>query len=531
MAYLPSAQSSPYAGMQFVSTAPDLGGLANVVGGLANTFQESRRADADRALEMYRIQTESNQQTANNMLGYLQELRKNRYQESQQAMEMLKLSSEMKEINYRLEQTRKMDDAKWQARDARAQLFPLLSQIESRTQENDLWGASQLIKQGFSIPGVTDDETSLKFLTEYNARLNSFKIDDKPAIQVLNALKSEAIANHGSGSWDKLRDALKRVSAGSNLDEVSKQLAADMGARPGQFAKIKSFLEKGSNVTEPEEAARLKEQELALRSAYMNTIMQNMGNPDFDADAAADQFYEARERVRQIDKYGKYSPFQSSEHPTMDYMSFKNLVQPVQRTLAQNKQMLQDIADNASTRAAFLGAKPLDAETAKRLQKKNPQAYVAFQQLMAQRKPATADVIDGKKLKEFGQPSEMRDRFTGEMGLLSKLEADLSATTSSILGIMAKIENDPKSTQEEDLALLNRYAEQLDSLLTPYYGPGSVSMDIMNPYASKQMQRYIQNNKRQRQRLDRMMGGGAGNMVTIPSTPAAGGSIPFPTAE
>ena len=54
-------------------------------------------------MEMYRIQSDSNRQIADNMLNYMKEIRANRLQESQQAMDMLRLSTEMKELNYRME--------------------------------------------------------------------------------------------------------------------------------------------------------------------------------------------------------------------------------------------------------------------------------------------------------------------------------------------------------------------------------------------------------------------------------------------
>jgi hypothetical protein len=509
--------------MQYVNTSPDLTGLAQVIGNLGTTFQQSRQADSDRALEMYRIQQQANQQTASNMLNYLQELRQNRLQESQQAMQMLRLSTEMKETNYQMEQARKLDDAKWQAREARSQLFPLLSQVEGRTQDNDLWGASQLIKQAFSIPGVTDDEVSIKMLTEYNTRLNQFQIDGRPALQVLNGLKSEAMANLGSGSWDKLRDAMKRVSAGSNLDDVSKQFVAEMGAPAGQFAKVKSFLEKGSRITTPEDSARLKQMEEQLENAFFARMSESMNDPMFDADEAMEQMLESKERMRQMTMYGKYSPFTSSDHPTTDYQTINNLIKPVQRNLADTRNIIQTIRENAATRAAFLGGKRIDDQDAIRsLQKKNPQAFIAFQKLLGQRNPKLMDAIDGKKLSELEKPSQLRSLFVNEEGIVRKLEADLGAVSANLLGIMSKIETDPKATRMQDLQMLQMYAEQLDGLLEPFYGAGSVGFDLMNPYASKQILRYARENERKQQRFSRTVGSYM-PAALIPSTPAAGG--------
>lgn len=527
MAYLPSAQSSPWAGMQYVNTEPDIGGFAKVLGGLAQTFEQTRQADADRSLEMYRIQTAANQQTASNMLNYLQEIRQNRLQESQQAMEMLRLSSEMKEANYRMEQARKLDDAKWQARDARSQLLPLLSDVDGRIQDNDLWGASQMMKQAFRIPGVTDDETSMKLLMEQNNLLNKYRIDDKPALQVLNALKSEATASFGSGSWDKLRDAMKRVSAGSNLDEVSRQLTSDMGAPAGQAAKIKSFLQKGVRTQNPEDVARLKQIENSMQESFLQNAIAKMGDPSFDMDSAMDDMLEMKERTRQLMMYGDYSIFRSSDHPTMDYDAVNNLIQPVKQNMSDLTNLFDTIRQNATTRAAFLQGRSLeeisDKDTIDKLKKKNPQAYDTFIKLLQQRNPKLADSAAGNLSKK---PSELRKFFSSspdyyfhdEEGVVKKLDNDLSIASSNLLGFMSKMDSNPKSVNQNDIQQLAEYASQLDSLLEPFYGPGSVSMDLLNKYTSRKLARQIRQNMANMNRFNAM--GGVGGMSTIPSTSA-----------
>lgn len=527
MAYLPSAQSSPWAGTQWVNTEPDLNAVANIVGNLGQQFAQVRQQDADRALEMYQIQTASNQQTANNMLNYLGQIRQNRMEESRQAMEMLRLSSEMKEMNYQMEQARKLDDMKWQARDARAQLFPLLSEIESRTQNYDLLSANDLMRQAFRIPGVTDDETSIRLLNEYNSRLNSFKIGDKPAIQVLNSLKSEAMSNFGSASWDKLRSAMRDVSGGSNPREVAQRFVAEMGAPAGQAAKIESFLQKGTNIASPEDAARMKQFEMGLQEAYLRTVAERMGDPTFDADEAMSQMLEMKERGRQLMMYGDYSYFRSSEHPTMDYDAINNLVKPVQNRVNSLKGLFDTIRENATTRAAFLQGRSLtDTEITDNLIKKNPQAYQAYVQMLRQRNP---NISDKDVLKGVDNPQQLKRWFTSEEGLVRKLDNDLSQTTSQLLGVMSKIDSNPQSVTQGDLQNLYDLTYTLDSMLSPYYGAGAISADLFNKYGVKNIIRQIRKNSQAEQAGQSFLGGGgmSGMGTTIPSTPAPETAIPF----
>lgn len=495
MAYKPY---NPYDGQTFVPTTPDYQELANTIGGLAQNFQKMDMANRQADIDMYRTQAAAAQESANNMLSYMQEIRLNRLQESKQAMDMLRMTTELKEVNYKMEQARKLDDAKWQAREARSQILAGLADVNNRLNSSDITNANDLLTDLYKIPGASDDEVSMKLLAETSAHINQYKIGDQPAVQVLSALRNQVTAEQGSTAWAALKENLS-MFPGTDIKELSRKLALQTGDG-SNAATYEAYLRRGSGLMTPEKAQKVNQFTEELQAKMLNDIAAvDTEDPlrDDKVKAIKDKYEHLLEFGRQTMIDGKYSIFNSSTGPTEGPTSIVAKTQSVKGMINEALNNLQQVKTNAKTRAAWLRNKPLDRETYEVLAKSDPQSLIAFNKLMQQRSPLMADTGIGPA------PEDLNYYWTGEEGQLKKLNAEIDFHTQNMIGALSQMEADPNNVTEELFKFYNDERIALNSKIAKFYGGEGtepIGWNFLNPVASKSIASAIQRNRVMKER-------------------------------
>ena len=517
---------NPWMNMQFVDTTPRYDDAARMIAGVASSFSANQIANRQLDIEQQRQASQDRRDANAEMYNYLNAIRQDRLQETKQAMEMLQLNSQLKMVNYQLEQAKKMDDRKWQALDARQQVFGMLPSYEEAVQRGDLLGAGRVLSAASVIPGASDDEATVRVIGEYRNNLSKFTIDGKPALTVLSGIESTLKADYGSAGWDSYREAVQRVSPGTSLDALAADLAGRLTSEnPSKAAKalqIKEYLSAGQRVQTPEDAQEFKALQSQLRA---NFFAQKMALPPGQDDTELREQYDSTmEMAKQIYTHGNYSMFRSSDSLLTGPETISGLVSNVQNTVQGALTDLERIRSNASLRQAYLNNQGLTPETRAKL-KDDPEALAAFDRMLANRDPKQADELMGTPwaLQKITQGLNMVDDAA-----MNDFNSRLAYQSATLKGLLSKIAAEPSKVSGADMAAIANTTSSLNSLLTPFYGAPPLDANYFNRPTYNYLRRQAAKNDAMRSGFGSPMGAQSQGPVVVPLTSTTpSGSNPY----
>lgn len=518
----------PFDGVQYHNTSPDFGAAASA---LAPLIAMSAQNDANnRQMELQNAQrmSEDARLSAASTLSYMQEVRASRLQEAQLAMQAMKLGSEMREIDYRMDQARKLDDAKWRARDARSTFFSVSPDIERRLQKRDLLGADNLIKQAYQIPGITDDEVSLKLLSEYSSTLGRFTIDGRPAIEVFDKIK-RSIESGGTGVAD-LKKALES-SSGSDLSEV----ASSISGLSSKFTKyeLEAFLGQGNHLMTPEKQDQLDQTLAGLRAQWMTELSALDGDDQEGRERLSRKYNSNKEAITQVFLRGSYDPLYSSEGPTTGAS-----IDSVHTKLTkQLNDQIDLINSTMRDRAMLTGGHGIDlnSEAGREayqeiMEKGSPEQKKALESLMSpvrfdRSKPYVVDQ-NNAEMQKLVRESGVLDAFDNvtfnpwnrETRRARQMQAALDAQATNLKLQIARLAHSPREARRADVESLLQSVGAYNEIARPLTGGADVfSGNVFENNFYGTLESSIRRNEAADQRMRNMLL----RTATAPTAPAA----------
>ena len=534
-AYRPS--SDPYQDVQYHDASPDWESAARSTAMLANMFSQREQSNRAMDLEQTRMQMENSRANNAAVLDYMKQVRQDRLLESQQAMEMLKLGTEMREVNYRMDQAKKMDEAKWRARDARQQYFSLIPRMEQKLRERDLIGAEEDLSLAYQIPGISEDEFSVKHLGEVSSLMSKFTIDGKPAVQVLRGIKSSLqVADMNSPAWSEFKQLAQEFPTDIKL--AAKKLAALRGEPEDRAELYENFFRQATNIMTPEKQAELDAVLAGQRQRLMQKREEAADSGDFDRLNELNAAYgllEEQTKQTYLNGNGKYSPFMSTTSPIENHTYLTAVNNRITSRLEEARSYFDTLNGNLKIRAEFArGRKDLNSPEVYKtvMEEGTPAQKAAYQAMLSNpnvwnaANKAMTDVAVSTAHQGNAENLTMLDFWMQNDGKrIREVKSELDFALSGLLGHMSRIAASPGTVTTGDLQALYAARDNYARVATPFNGGVSpISGNFFEPNFVAQLERIAQRNSR-------AIGGVTTPMTTSSLTPAPASATPYPVSN
>lgn len=330
-----AAVDMPEAGMQFT---PDIGSLVSPMTGIMALMESRRQESAQLTQASLAGARQAQQDNLRMVLGFAQEQRASRLQETQIAAEALKIGAEVEKNrlqiamgNEMLRNTRMETDRKVRAGEARRQFAPMLAELRNAAASHDFPRHQFLFQQLSADPRFADlpDELQTSLAEESAAAgqyvLNAGEAGDAPVASLYRDAK-----NGGS--------ATRLQSAAALLDSTSvgfrDTLAKDLGLNEVDLARVNSLTRVDRmRLAEWRNSEDYKELRTARRQALM------AAGPDADTQAISDQWDEVEERDRANFLGVPYSPWSTAGELKISPQNLGGLIDRLAKTPVQRKQL------------------------------------------------------------------------------------------------------------------------------------------------------------------------------------------------